>query len=160
MSNHRKAFTILELVFVIAIIGVLSAIAIPKFAATRDSAVISKAKTTVAAIRNAISTEKQKRILRGDFTNFISLGGVTGNDKVLFDFFDGVNDGTGVRILEYGIRSCKSTTSTGCWMKTNDTTYVYKMPITENDITFTFDLIARFDCDADANTRECRLLTQ
>ncbi len=159
MYKNRKAFTMLELVFVIVVIGILSAIAIPKFAVTRDHAVITKAKNTVAAVRNAIVTERQKRILRGYFNAFTSLGGTTGNDKVLFDYFDG-NATAGARILEYGPRSCKSGTSTGCWTKTNDTTYVFKMPLTESDITFKFDLKSRFDCDADANIRECRLLTQ
>ena len=158
MYKNRKAFSMIELVFVIVIIGILSAIAIPKFAATRDSAVISKAKTTVAAIRNAIVTERQKRILRGDFTAFTSLGGTIGNDTVLFDFFNGA--AVNGRILEYGPRSCKTNASTGCWTKTNDTTYVFTMPVTDNDITFIFDLTSRFDCDADANTRECQLLTQ
>jgi len=158
MYRNRKAFTMLELVFVIAIIGILSAIAIPKFAATRDSAVIARAKNTVASIRNAIATERQKRILRGTFTDFTSLGGATGQDKVLFDFFNG-NQAEG-RILEYPPRSCKTTSSTGCWRKTNNTTYVFTMPITSSDITFIFDLKNRFDCDADANVRECKLLTQ
>ena len=39
---HKKAFTMVELIFVIVIIGILSAIAIPKLAATRDDAEISK----------------------------------------------------------------------------------------------------------------------
>ena len=68
-SINRAAFTILEVVFVIVVIGILSAIAIPKFAATRDDAVISRARSTVATIRTAISTERQKRVLRGDFTD-------------------------------------------------------------------------------------------
>jgi len=65
----RKGFTVIELVFVIVVIGILSAIAIPKFAATRDDAVISKARAEVAAMRSAIAVERQKRILKGDFTN-------------------------------------------------------------------------------------------
>ena len=65
----KKAFTMLELVFVIVVIGILSAIAIPKFAATRDDALISRARSTVAALRNAVATERQKRILRGDFSD-------------------------------------------------------------------------------------------
>ncbi|MDQ7047611.1 MAG: prepilin-type N-terminal cleavage/methylation domain-containing protein [Sulfurovum sp.] len=65
----KKAFTMIELVFVIVIIGILSAIAVPKFAATRDDALISKGRAEVAALRSAIATERQKRILRGDFDN-------------------------------------------------------------------------------------------
>ena len=64
----KKAFTMIELIFVIVVIGILSAIAIPKFAATRDDAMISKARATVAAMRSAIATERQKRILKGNFT--------------------------------------------------------------------------------------------
>ena len=67
-KRDRKAFTMIELVFVIVVIGILSAIAIPKFAATRDDAIITKGRTTVAAMRSAIATERQKRILRGDFS--------------------------------------------------------------------------------------------
>ncbi len=63
----KRAFTMIELVFVIAVVGILAAIAIPKFAMTRNDAVITKAKTTVAALRSAIATERQKRILKGKF---------------------------------------------------------------------------------------------
>jgi len=65
----KKAFTMLELVFVIAVIGILATIAIPKFAATRNDAIISKARATVAAMRSAVATERQKRILKGDFSD-------------------------------------------------------------------------------------------
>jgi len=64
----KKAFTMIELVFVIVVIGILAGVAIPKFAVTRDDAIVSKARSTVAALRSAISIERQKRILRGDFT--------------------------------------------------------------------------------------------
>jgi general secretion pathway protein G len=64
----RKAFTMVELVFVVVVIGILAGIAIPKFAATRDDAFIARARTTVGALRSAIAAERQKRILRGDFS--------------------------------------------------------------------------------------------
>jgi general secretion pathway protein G len=70
----KKAFTMIELVFAIVVIGILSAIAIPKFAATRDDAVVSKGRAEVAAIRSAIAMERQKRILSGNFDE------ITGSD--------------------------------------------------------------------------------
>ena len=69
----------------IVVVGILSAVAIPKLAATRDDAEISRARTTIASLRNAISTERQKRILRGDFSD--------------------VNGSAALKLLEYGISS-------------------------------------------------------
>jgi len=153
--QNRKAFTMLELTFVIVIIGILSAVAIPKFAMNRDDAVIAKAKNTVAAVRNSIATERQKRILRGKFESIGSLAKVKGvGGNPIFDYFD---DNTS-RVLEYPLTACKDSTAKGCWVA-NGTNYKYKMPLL-GEVTFTL-ANNRFDCSlTDANAKYCKKLTR
>ena len=66
--NNRKAFTMIELVFVIVVLGILAAVALPRFASTRDDATISKGRADIASIRSAIATERQSRLITGDST--------------------------------------------------------------------------------------------
>lgn len=118
-ATSRKAFTMIELVFVIVVIGILSAIAIPKMAATRDDAQITKGLATLASVRSAIATERQKQILRGEFTGITKLNG----DGGVFSRF---NDANGSLVLEYDVESC--TDRIGCWSTTNGVVYTFKTP--------------------------------
>jgi general secretion pathway protein G len=53
----KKAFTMIELIFVIVIIGILASIAIPRLSATRTDAMISVALTEIGQLITEFNTE-------------------------------------------------------------------------------------------------------
>ena len=55
MSQNRKGFTLIELLIVVVIIGILAAIAIPKFANTKQKAYVATLKTD---LRNLVTAEE------------------------------------------------------------------------------------------------------
>ncbi|MBM4188336.1 MAG: prepilin-type N-terminal cleavage/methylation domain-containing protein [Gemmatimonadetes bacterium] len=67
---NRKGFTLIELLIVVAIIGILAAIAIPKFAATKDKAKLASVKTDV---RNLMTAQEA---YFSDFATYGSLANV------------------------------------------------------------------------------------
>lgn len=52
----KKAFTMIELIFVIVILGILAAVAIPRLNATRDDAEISKSMNNFATLINDLTS--------------------------------------------------------------------------------------------------------
>jgi general secretion pathway protein G len=131
--HTKKAFTMIELVFVIVVLGILAAIAIPKFAATRDDAKISSGRATIASIRSGIVSERQTRLLRGDNTwiaNLDSGGTIFG------------------AVLTYGA---------GNYWTGSSPNYTYTVGSVATN--FTYDPnTGRFDCTA--NTGYCNKLTR
>ncbi len=55
MLSNRKGFTLIELLIVVVIIGILAAIAIPKFATTKDKAKLASVKTD---LRNYMTAQE------------------------------------------------------------------------------------------------------
>jgi len=55
MTSTRKGFTLIELLIVVVIIGILAAIAIPKFANTKEKAYIASMK---ADLRNLVTAQE------------------------------------------------------------------------------------------------------
>ena len=148
MKQSKSAFTMIELVFVIVVIGILATVAVPRFAATRDDAIITKARTTVASIRNALAMERQKRILRGDFTPITSVG----SGSNVFDKFSADSKGNNADVLEYPMAS---STASGHWsINTAGTEYTFHQNTMVNPVFVISN--GKFVCKADSN---CSILT-
>ncbi|MDD2356781.1 MAG: type II secretion system protein [Thiovulaceae bacterium] len=130
----RNAFTMIELIFVIIVIGILATIAIPKFSGVSEQAVIASGRSDVMSIRTAISTERQKRFMKGDSSYISHLDGLAATSSVNGDMLFDNNGTTANKLLTYGITS-KS--SNGGWMKTNTDEYTYYVSGTPNVFYYT-----------------------
>ena len=71
----KKGFTMIELIFVIVILGVLASVAIPRLAATRDDAEVAKAATNLTT---AVSDITAYYTAKGHFKS--GSNGTTGNN--------------------------------------------------------------------------------
>ncbi|MCW8838630.1 MAG: type II secretion system GspH family protein [Thiovulaceae bacterium] len=142
MKNFKKAFTMVELVFVIVVLGILAAIAVPRLTATREDAEITKGRADIASIRSAIMSERQSQIIKG-ISTFIPKLTANTTDSVLFK-----GDGTRT-LLTYGIKK-------GDWQHTAAKTYTYTVGTTTTTFTYN-DSNGIFTCTADADF--CNKLT-
>ena len=62
----KRGFTLIELIFVIVVIGLLASVAVPKFMQTKVSASSASAKSIVSSLRTAIETKHGDWMINDD----------------------------------------------------------------------------------------------
>jgi general secretion pathway protein G len=152
-AGFKPAFTMIELIFVIVVLGILAAVAIPKLAASRDDAIFVKGKSQISAIRSGIAMQKSKRLLEGTQPFILpSIDGAAYNadDERLFNF----GDGNASNVLEYPIFSKQN--HDGSWVKTAANKYNFRAE--NKNIAFDYNSTTGvFGCGTSA---DCLSLTQ
>jgi len=140
----RYAFTMIELIFVIVVLGILASVALPKMGSTLEAGYIASAQGDVSAIRASIASVRQKQLVKGTntFIPKLSVGGTVAGEAV-FDG-DGTND-----LLTYPIVA----KAVGGWIRTGAQTYKFSID-SATSTTFTYYPTASgthkagtFDCD-------------
>lgn len=151
----KNGFTMIEVVYGIVVLGILAAVAVPKMAATRTDAEITKARSDIASIRSAIVTERQSRLIKGDssFINQLHSSSTT--------YFD--SNGTAAtdgQLLMYAItpENKDGHWKTGASCTSGVCTYIFMLEGVDNNFTYT-SATGKFSC-VTATAPRCDSLTK
>lgn len=100
MSKRTDGFTLIELLIVVVIIGILAAIAIPKFGSARDRAFISAAK---ADLRNLASQEEVYYNDNYTYTSDLAAVGFTNSEGITVTVAEASNTGWSASAVPLGM---------------------------------------------------------
>jgi type II secretory pathway pseudopilin PulG len=151
MGNKRVAFTLFEIIVVISLIAILSAVAVRKLFFSVDTAQIQKLKQQVYLIRSGIQTARHSKILKNEAAYFKSVLDTAAIDTANQKLFSNVLD---TPIIAISSTQPKS----GSWSKRSSNSYTAWINASR-PIYFNYDSTdGSFDCDI---TQEyCTQLTQ
>lgn len=134
----KRSFSLLEMIFIITIIAIISVVAIPKLFDSIKEANITKLRADVALIRNGINQFNHKQTLQN--TNQ-SLDSLENPDNRIMPILSTEN-------------------SSGKWSKVSDNTYNAWISSTIG-VEFIYNQSeASFDCDFKVDDNNCKNLTQ
>lgn len=113
---HARAFTLLEVLIVIIIIGILAAIAVPQFSSATSDAKVSALKAGLGGVRSSIAAFRANAVLAGA-APYPTLAELTTRGTVLqSDFpenpFNGKNT---VQSVTLGQANARTVTGTAGW---------------------------------------------
>lgn len=130
-QGFNSAFTMIEIIFVIVILGILSSVAISRFAVSRDDAQLIKAKNDIAAIRSSIVTKRSQNILSGKGAKYPELNSSSSTNELFGN------------VLDYPIYAKNQS---GHWRSTDNTTYFFNLAGTQVQFDYN-QTTGAFDCD-------------
>jgi len=141
----------MELIFVIVIIGILSAVALPRLFTGVSDAKLAKAKTQIATIRSGISSMYSKNILAGQSDKCPELEDTYGGGEVF------------EKVVHPPIKEQQQDVSWR-WVSgtASDNQISYELKIEDENTTFTYEKNASKACPFTCNSSDdlCKKLTQ
>ncbi|MEA2100717.1 MAG: prepilin-type N-terminal cleavage/methylation domain-containing protein [Campylobacterota bacterium] len=153
MNNFKYAFSLIELIFVIVIIGILSVVVTTQYGGIINEAKFSQAKATISSVRAAIIMHRRGNIIKGDpsYPAILDDASYNSEQESLFD-----GNGT-IEMLQYPIYS---KIKAGKWMKIAENQYHYRVSDSSaKDLVFDYNSsTGKFDCDH--SDSDCQKLTQ
>lgn len=92
-NNRQKGFTLIEIIAVLVILGILAAVAVPKFVSLQEEARKKAASGLIASIQSALSMKYAEELLKNNGDTNASWNALpadnTCDDLVSLDGYDG-----------------------------------------------------------------------